>query len=55
MQTSIRNLRISMRQILEAVRHGEEVVIYSRNQPIAKIIPLSEPHEIEELWVWDVG
>jgi prevent-host-death family protein len=43
MKASIRELRIAMKQILGAVQHyGEEVIIYSRNKPIAKIIPYSK-------------
>ena len=48
MKTSIRNLRVAMKQILIAVQHGEEVVIYSRKHPIAKIVPISESKDIEQ-------
>lgn len=56
MKTSIRNLRNSMKIILTAVQHGEEVVIYSHKLPIAKIVPLkkkSESHEDEAFGMWD--
>ena len=41
MQTSIREFRASMHQIFRAIQHGEEVTVYLRKKPIAKIIPLS--------------
>lgn len=40
MKTSIRAFRGSMKRILDVVRHGGEVTIYSRKLPIAKIIPI---------------
>jgi len=43
MKTSIRELRSHMKRILGAVQRGETVTIYSRENPIAKIIPFGKP------------
>lgn len=48
MKTSIRELRGSLKHILYAVQHGEEVVIYSHSQPIATIVPIEKTQEIKE-------
>lgn len=48
MKTTIRRLRNSMKQILGAVQHGEEVVIYLRKQAIAKIVPIQKPREADK-------
>ena len=40
MKTSMRNLRNAMKSIFDAVRRGEEVIVYSHKQPLAKIIPI---------------
>ncbi len=37
-----------MKQILSAVQHGEEVVVYSRNRAIAKIVPIKISDTIKE-------
>ena len=50
MKTSIRELRIAMKRIFNAVQHGEVVTVYSRKQAIAKIIPIekSEPADKDQ-------
>jgi antitoxin (DNA-binding transcriptional repressor) of toxin-antitoxin stability system len=48
MKTSIRRLRLSMKQILGAVQQGEEVVIYLQKKPIAKIVPIKEARQPEK-------
>lgn len=48
MKTSIRELRNSMKLILDQVQHGEEVEIYSRETPIAKIIPIKNSAKCQE-------
>ena len=45
MKTSVRELRSSMKRILYAVQHGEEVMIYSHDRAIAKIVPLEKSPE----------
>lgn len=42
MKTSIRELRMSLKHILGTVQQGKVVTIYSRKQPIAKIIPIAK-------------
>ncbi len=56
MKASIRELRIFMKRILGFVQHGEEVIIYSRGQPIAKIIPIRKkqiPQEAYGFGMWE--
>jgi prevent-host-death family protein len=40
MQTSIKDLKNNLSAYLKMVSHGEELIITSHNQAIAKIIPL---------------
>lgn len=42
MKTSIRELRTSTKSILNSVKQGKEVLVYSHKQPIAKIVPFYE-------------
>ncbi|MFI5342668.1 MAG: type II toxin-antitoxin system prevent-host-death family antitoxin [Chlamydiales bacterium] len=48
MKTSIRELRNSMKRVLERVQHGEEIEVYSREIPIAKIIPIKKVSKTKE-------
>lgn len=43
METSIRELRTSMKRIFDYVQQGEEVLVYLREKPIAKIVPIEKP------------
>lgn len=45
MKASIRELRSSMKRLLYAVQHGEEVVIYSHDRAIATIVPIKKSAE----------
>ncbi|MFI4954858.1 MAG: type II toxin-antitoxin system Phd/YefM family antitoxin [Gammaproteobacteria bacterium] len=48
MKTSVRELRDSMKRVLDCVQHGEEVEVYLREKPIAKIIPIKKVSKVKE-------
>jgi antitoxin (DNA-binding transcriptional repressor) of toxin-antitoxin stability system len=48
MKTSVKELRASMKQVLDRVQHGEEVEVYLRDKAIAKIIPIKERVKVKE-------
>jgi antitoxin (DNA-binding transcriptional repressor) of toxin-antitoxin stability system len=48
MRASVRELRNSMKLILGAVQHGEEVIIYSREQAIARIVPINTIDDVKQ-------
>jgi len=48
MKTSVRELRNSMKRVLDRVQHGEEVEVYLREKPIAKIIPIKKGPKVKE-------
>jgi prevent-host-death family protein len=44
-KTGIKEARQNLPDILNKVRHGEEVIITKRGDPIAKVIPLQKKPE----------
>ncbi|MEW6131472.1 MAG: type II toxin-antitoxin system prevent-host-death family antitoxin [Acidobacteriota bacterium] len=46
---NIADLKNNLSRYLDEVRQGEEVLVWNRNLPIAKIVPLSTGDEEEEL------
>jgi len=48
MKTSVKELRGSMKQVLDRVQHGEEVEVYLRDKAIAKIIPIKVRAKVKE-------
>lgn len=50
MRASIRELRESMKRILDRVRNGEEVIVFSHKEPIARIVKISSKnHSFETI------
>ena len=47
----ISELRNGLSKYLDQVRHGETVVVYDRNIPIARIEPIGEAETGEPEWV----
>ena len=43
MQATSKDLRFHTKEILDAAKRGEEVVITFHGKPYAKIVPISEP------------
>jgi prevent-host-death family protein len=44
-KTNIATLRNNLSELLEYVQKGRELQIEKRNIPIAKIVPITAPHE----------
>lgn len=49
MEVGVRQLRDELRRWLDAVRHGDEVVVTERGRPIARIIGVASPPPLERL------
>ena len=47
---NIADLKNNLSAYLEKVRHGEELIVKDRNQPIARVLPLvvEQDYELEE-------
>jgi prevent-host-death family protein len=46
-QARVSELKNQLSQYLDCVRHGETVLVFDRNTPIAQIVPLSREPERE--------
>ena len=41
MQASVRTVKNRLSELLRRVQRGEEIIVTSRNRPVAKIVPLA--------------
>lgn len=48
MEATAKDLRLRVRELLEAVGRGEEVIITYRGEPRARLMPLSSTHDRAE-------
>jgi prevent-host-death family protein len=49
MQTSIRELKAQLSQIIRRVEAGDTVTVTSHNKPVAEIVPLRKKRSIHQL------
>ena len=55
MTVSTKELRTRTKEIIEAMKRGEEVVITYRGKPVAKISPIKEKKDVDDslFGVWE--